>query len=485
MGIQLFFLVLRARYKIVLAIFLIAMLGAVAAIIFMPNKYTATASVLLDTKSPDPLLGTLTTPLNYMATQSDIINSDRVARKVVKLLRLDESPQVRLQWQNESKGKEPLVEWLGKLMGKGLTVRPSQESNVISITYTATEPGFAAATANAFAQAYIDTNIELKVEPARQYAAWFQDRAKELRADLEKAQSKLAEYQRVNEIVATNDHQPTDEHSKIYELSKQLTEAEVEAADTRSRRKSLGDSDTMPDVMKNTVIQNIKEKIITQEAKLQELRSTLGSNHPQYLVTEEQIAELKRTLSQESRHILNSVNTANSVNKQRAAELKAAIETHKKLAVEDRQKLDQMAVLQREVSSAQKAYDAVVQHFTDSSLLGQANQTNISVLNPATTPIERSTPQVFKTFVKAAIAGLLVGFGWIIGLELISPRVRSSTSLGVATGMPMLIEFTRDAGLPSKQDRIMGFVKSVMEKLTLKKSIHYTTRQSNIRMRIK
>ena len=55
--------------------------------------------------------------------------------------------------------------WLADLLKKKLDVKPSRDSNVINIEFTGTDPGFAAAVANAFAQAYIDINLELKVEP--------------------------------------------------------------------------------------------------------------------------------------------------------------------------------------------------------------------------------------------------------------------------------------------------------------------------------
>ena len=50
----------------------------------------------------------LATP-GYMATQVDIINSDRVAQRVVKLLRMDESPAIREQWMEATDGEGELT----------------------------------------------------------------------------------------------------------------------------------------------------------------------------------------------------------------------------------------------------------------------------------------------------------------------------------------------------------------------------------------
>jgi uncharacterized protein involved in exopolysaccharide biosynthesis len=270
-----------------------------------------------------------------------------------------------------------------------------------------------------------------------------------------------------------NDRQsPTDEHSKIYDLSKHLTDTEAQTADTQSRRNQVGSSDTMPDVMKSTIVQSLKEKIITQETKLQELKSTLGQNHPQYQTTEDQIVVLKRRLDEESRNVLNSINTANVVNKKKEAELSAAIEAHKKQAVEDRAKLDQVAVLQRDVASAQKAYDAIVQHFTDSNLQSQSNQTDISVLNPASPPVERTTPQVQKNFVKAAVAGLMLSLVLIAAWEIIDTRVRSAEMLGRATGVPMLVDFSQKPVSAGWKNKVLKMLDTFMLKVRLKKTVN-------------
>ena len=132
-------------------------------------------------KGVDPLTG-LTMPgqllPGYMATQRDIITSERVADKAAQLLKV------------EARGLQ-----------KKLDVKPSRESNVIEISFGASDAAFAAAAANAFAQAYIDASIELRVEPARQYARWFGEQDQTLRDNLDKAQARLGAHQQKYGIV--------------------------------------------------------------------------------------------------------------------------------------------------------------------------------------------------------------------------------------------------------------------------------------------
>src|SRR5205814_5666543 len=101
MSLHQFLTVLRARFKIIVLILLATVATVVAASLVLPKKYTATAAVVVDVKSPDPITGTMLHAMvmpGYMATQRDVISSDRVAQKVVKLLKLDEVPGTKEQW---------------------------------------------------------------------------------------------------------------------------------------------------------------------------------------------------------------------------------------------------------------------------------------------------------------------------------------------------------------------------------------------------
>jgi chain length determinant protein EpsF len=453
MNLQQFFIILLARYKIALILMLVTVACVFGYTLTMPNKYIATTSVVLDVKSPDPLMGMAMGGIalpSYVATQVDIITSPRVAQSVVKLLKLDENEQIRQQWHDATNGKGSLQAWLGELISKRLEVKPSRDSNMIEISFTSEDPAYAAVAANAFAQAYINTNLELKVEPARQYAQWFQVRVAGLRQELENAQTRLADYQKKTGMVTAGSNVQSLENTKIAELSGQLVQTEGQSADTQSRKKNIGTGDTLSDVMQNPVIVNLRSEIIRQESKLQESSLNLGRNNPQYQAMESEIAALKQKMADETQRILNSINTANNVNLQKRAELKTTIESHKQKEIQDLAQRNEIAVLERDVQSAQRAYDTVVQHFTESNLQSQSNQTNITVLTPATEPTKRSSPQMMKNLLIAIFVSTFLGVGGAFTAEMLDQRVRSSDALAEMIGAPILIQFkqkTEPAGI--------------------------------------
>ena len=205
MTLQQLLLILQARFRAVAATAGLTVLAALAVSLILPKQYTAGTAVVIDVKSPDPIAGLVLPGLispGYMATQVDIIQSNRVARRVVERLRLDAEPELNERWTEATGGEGDIVDWLASRLQRNLDVKPSRESNVINIAYKGARPDEAARVANAFAQAFIDVNLELKVEPARQNAVWFEEQTLALRNKLESAQQALSAYRQKTGIVS-------------------------------------------------------------------------------------------------------------------------------------------------------------------------------------------------------------------------------------------------------------------------------------------
>jgi chain length determinant protein EpsF len=452
MNLQQLFVLLRARWKLVLFTLLGTVAITLAVSLLLPKEYTATATVVVDVKSPDPIAG-MTLPAmampGYMSTQVDIIKSDRVALRVVGMHKLDQIPEVRQQWLDETEGKGKLEVWLATLLLKKLDVKPSRDSNVIGISYKSADPAFSAAIANAFAQAYINTNIDLKVEPARQYAKWFDEQGKALRENLEKAQNRLSEYHQTKGIVASDERLDV-ETAKLNELSTQLTIVQGQTSDAESKERSGKASDTMSEVTQNPLIATLKAELVRQEGKLQELAGNLGRNHPQYQRAESEIVVLRERLDAEIQKITTGFSTSRTVGRSKESELRAAIEAQRKKLLKLKRERDELAVLTRDVEAAQKAFEAVSQRFNLTSLESQTTQTNVAVLTPASEPIEPSFPKLLLNILASSFLGAMLGIGAAIVFEMLDQRIRSADGLAEILQLPLLgvIPRTGAASMP-------------------------------------
>lgn len=439
MNIQQFFLILRARWLVALLVLLATVAITVLSSLWMARQYTASAALILDVKSPDPVSGLILQGMvapGYMATQIDIINSDRVAKAVVKLLRLDEGEAVRQQWLSSTQGKGQLSDWLASLLQHKLDVKPARESNVININYTGIDPEFAAAVANAFAQAYIDVNLDLRLAPARQYASFFDSQTQAAREKLEIAQRALSTYQQNNGITSA-DERMDFETSKLNETSSQLTGVQGQTTDSQSKRVQPR-SDTVAEVMLSPLINGMKADIARMEAKLSENSVNLGSNHPQTLRAESELRALKAQLQAETLKITAAIETSYQVGKRREYELQNALANQKSRVLILNKQRDELNVLRRDIESAQRAFEMVSQRASQTNIESRATQTNISVLNSAVAPTKPSRPRLLINTIVSILVGLLLGVAVALVLELSNRRVRTPDDLFEFLKLPLL-----------------------------------------------
>ena len=446
-------LVLHTRIRLVLTITLLTVLTTLAISLVLPKKYTASTAVVIDVKSPDPIAGMVLPGMispGYMATQVDIINSDRVARHAAKLLHLEDSPIFRQQWQEATDGKGALDIWLATELQKKLDVKPARESNVISINFSGTDPVFVAAAANAFAQAYIDVNLELKVEPARQNAVWFEEQRKLVRDRLEAAQEAYSNYQQRAGIVTT-DEQFDSEIRRLNELAAQQTVVEGQTTENNSKRLEAGGSGALPEIMQNPLINSLKTDIARLESKIHESSINLGKNHPQTQRSESELASLSARLDSETRKIVSSIGTTYRVSKQKEKELRESIEQQKGRVLGLNRHRDEISVLKRDVETAQRAFEEVSLRSAHTRLESLSVLTNVIVLNPAFEPTEHSSPKIRLNALISLVLGTLLGAGLALARELWNRRVHLADDLAGALHIPLLAAIPHAVAPPTRR----------------------------------
>ena len=436
-----FFSILRARWWVALLVLLLTVGATVAVSFMLPKSYTATASVVIDFK-PDPVSAVLygggMSP-GMMATQVDIIKSDRVAQRVVANLKLADNPQIRQQWLDATQGQGRVEVWLADSFQNSMEVMPARESSVINVSYRAPDPRFAAGLANAFVQAYVETTLQLRVDPARQYSTFFENRSKEAREALEKAQTKVSAYQAANGIIASDERLDV-ENARLNELSSQYTMLQSLAAESRSRQTAAlsAQGDRIQEVMNNTNVAQLKVDLGRNESRMKELSTRLGDAHPQVEELRASIADTRARLDAETKKVTSGVSIANTINTQRIGEIKTSLEAQRTKVLKLKSVRDEGAVLLRDVENAQRSYDAVLQRFTQSNLEGQTTQSNVHLLQQASEPTQPASPKILLNTALSVFVGTLLAVGMALLLELRDRRVRSIDDLVDALNLPVL-----------------------------------------------
>jgi len=432
MSLQHFLAILRARWMIAASTLGIVVITALVLSLVLPKRYTATGKIMIDPRAADPVAGMMFNgqmPPSYIGTQVDILTSERVAQRVIKAIKLDENATLKEQWTEATKGQGSYMSWLADLLTLNLSVKQSRESNAIEVSYLAADPNFAAALTNAYMKAYIDTSIEMRVEPAKQYAAMFEEQTQTLRAKLEAAQARLSAYQQDKRLMAT-DERLDIESARLNELSSQLVMVQAAGYESSSRQaQANGNSDKMQEVLGNPLIAGVKADILRGESRLKELQSRYGDEHPQVMESRANLNELRVRLDQEVRRVTSGVGVSNTVNQSRESQIRSALEAQRQRVLALRAVRDQANVLVKDVDNAQRAFDNLTAKFNQSALESRANQTNITVLKEASPPVSHSYPKLWINLALALVLGTALACVAAVGIEMTDPRVRTDSQI--------------------------------------------------------
>jgi polysaccharide biosynthesis transport protein len=449
MNLSQFLSVIRAHWRVVMLVLLLTVGTAVGISLMLPKQYIATATVVVDQSRPDPVAAAMyqgnPSPA-FMATQVDVIKSERVALRVIRQLNLADSEERKARWMLATQGEGTLEAWLATGMLLALDVKPSRESNVVGVSYKADDRDRAALMANAFVQAYMDVSLELKVDPAKQYSTFFDNRSKELRANVERAQAKLSAYQREKGVIVASDGLLDVESARLNELSTQLVALQGVVAGSTGRQGQV-QSGAVQESINNPVVVGLRAEITRAEAKLQELTSRLGDNHPQVIEARANINSLRGRLDIEARRVAGGVGAVSNMNRQREVELRASLEAQRAKVLKLRVAREEGMVLVRDLENAQRAYDAVLTRLNQSSLESQVTQPNAYMLAQAVPPLFPSSPKIITNTALSFVIGLVLAIGAAIVLEMVDRRLRNAGEVSELLGLPVLGVLPKPSGV--------------------------------------
>lgn len=445
---QLFLVIWVRKWSVLAMIIFGVAVGVAVSFVFSP-RYRAETQVLIDFKTMDPVSGMMMVPPGYLSTQFDIIQSHRVALKVVRRLKLADNPFAKQEWRQATGGRGNIEDWLADLLIDKLDVVPTRDSTVIDIRYTSQDPQFAALIADTFAKAYIETNLELRTEPARDQAGWFDEQLKILRTNLEAAQAKLSAYQREHGFSATDERLDV-ESAKLNELSAQMIAAQAAGSDAVSRLNQLNeflsrgaDPRNIPDILGNPLVQSMKAQLTQSEARLEMLSAQLGVNHPDLQRMRADIATQRQKIRDEIANVASGIKNAQRIAERREAELRQSVGIQKTRMLTLNKGRDEMSVLIKEVESAQHAMDAANLRFTQENLQSRSSQANVMMLSSAVPPLSPRFPNLLLNIGVGVLAGIFLGINLALLREMMDRRVRSARDVTDVIEGPVLAVLQR------------------------------------------
>jgi chain length determinant protein EpsF len=435
--------VLLNRRRLIFTTLLVMVGLALAVSLIVPKRYLASTALVVDARGNDPLNQTaLSAQLlsGYIATQAEIISSRNVALKVAER----EDIAARLG-EMEDLPQDPTLRKLSmaNILLRHLDVKTSATSNVMHVVVGSEDPQFAAAAANAFADAYLQTSLELQVDPARRQASWFEQQLAQLRDDVMQAQARLSSYQREHNILDVDVQRLDVENSRLEEISRNLVAAQAAMVDAETRRQQISritgarQYDELPDILKQPLLQTLKSELARAEANLATVSSRYGRNHPQYRSAAAEAESLRMRLANEIETAKGSLVQAAEIAKRQVAQTQASLDEQRTRIIALSRQRDQLSVLNHELQSARTAYDEALRQTQQTRLQSRLDRTNIAILTAATVPRSPSSPRLMLNLALGVLLGLAAGCAIALYLEGMNPRVRTLSDVE-SVGVPVL-----------------------------------------------
>lgn len=430
-------------------VFLAVLCGVIALVLLgtylIPPRYTAQAQVIVEGRRASQGMPTLSSPV---ATEAELLVSERVAIAALRLLGLQNDPALAAKWKETTEGRGDFEAWSAEQLLKKLDVKPSRESNILTVSYSSPDPAVAAKTVNAFLKAYVDTTIAIRDESATQSSDSFDGRTKSLKAALALAEEKLTTFQRENGV-AFNDERYDVENLRLAELNAQLVTLQSAAANAAGRqRQAAANRAGMEEVRKDPVVASLSIDLARQEARLVELRSKAGDQHPSVGEQRETLNELRGRLEAATRSATSTIGIESRIAAERAASVQSALVSQRARVMEAKSKRDQAQRLQLDLEQARKAYDTAVTRSNDTVLESGASRGSVSVVKVATVPAKPSFPKPWVNLAASIVIGLLAAVAAAFWRESRDRRLRLEQDVYDMLEQPLLGVISSGRNLP-------------------------------------
>jgi succinoglycan biosynthesis transport protein ExoP len=405
-------------------------------------------------------------------SQVEALKSERVVGAVVKNLDLGNDPEfngddpsffaslrariISLLTGADAMSVERKYRLTVETVAGGLKVTRVENTFVMTIDFLAEKPDRAAQIANAFADAYIQDQLDSNTETSKQAADWLKQRLLELSAQAVKADGAVIDFRRANNIAMADGKSIEDQ--ALADLSAKLTEATAAANDAKARLDQIvaaAKSDVtdvaVPDVLKNEVITKLRQQYLDNSQRATALSARYGKDHGVVTRLRTDNENIRTSIRDETRRLEETYRSEYDVARRREESLRASLDTQFRRTVNVGEVQIKLAELEAAARASRQAYDAAMQRYLQAVQRQSFPVSDARVLSPATPPLKKHLPKRTLVLIIGAFGGALLGFGASIGAELSDRRLRTKRDAEQLTGVQCLGFFPMMAGKPPER----------------------------------
>ena len=441
--------VLRRRWHLSLA-FLCVVVVATAIVTFMTRPvYAPEARIEVDPPGSEAFSlqsgsGDATDIDRIMETQSDILNSDELAIKLIRQLRLDTKSDISGKFAGAAKMRPPAdaatrealtpaenaaFHYL-QLHLKASTVKGSR---MISVSFSCHNPRLARDVVNTLVQLYLEKNYESRYKAVAQSSEWLSRQLDDIRSKAENSSKALAEYQSRHNITDIDEQQSTFA-VKVSDLTRELTQAQADRIQLEAFYNSIqqGEGDSLPQVRDSPVIQGLTKNLDETQTELSQAQVIYGKNHPNVQKLENAEKELEAQLTRQRESIVEGVKTSYLAAKGREQLMSQQLQG----TTAGVNAMGEYSILKHEAQVNTDLYNTLYTRIKEAGITAASKSSNIRMIEEARLLSDPTSPKPMQNLVVALLFGLVGGLAVAFLRDRFDPGIRRPEEIPQLASMP-------------------------------------------------
>ena len=463
---------LGREWRLIALVTALSTIVGAAYIAISPFRYTAQADMIIDTKRvtwTQSEMASDNRTLEDASVESEIetTKSEKVAETVIRRLHLTEDPEfvgagpglrrrifslfkLTAGPEQEASSDELMQGVLGAVK-ENLRVTRLGRSYIEQIAYTSLDRNKAARIANAFADAYIEDQLQAKFEATRRASEWLEQRIGELRKQASDAYKAVQDFKSENSIIIGVDGKLASE-VELDQLGIALAKARADTSQARAKLDRISrvleqrsDKETfnipdpiVTDALSNPVITKLRQQFLDDQNKESEWSARYGSDHTAARNLRAEMAALQRAIWDEISRIAESYKSELQIAKSQEESIdKRMIEVFQKSG-STRQSQVRLRELETGANTYRGIYETFLSRFTQSVQQQSFPSTEARVVTPASAPGSPSSPKIGLTLALATLCGLGLGLMSAFAREQMNRQIHTRAQLEKLLGTSCL-----------------------------------------------
>jgi capsular exopolysaccharide synthesis family protein len=378
-------------------------------------------------------------------TEVKVIQSDTVAMRVIDALGLAKQPAFAGKRASGGSVTDPLAmppkdrQRLISKFQSSLKVQILPNTQIVEVRFRSPDPKLATDVANLLVEKYMQRNLETRYEGTVQVSNWLSKQMEDLQAKTAEDQQKLAEFQKQNNIIGTdeNDNIVID---RLKILNQQVTEAEADriAKEARHRLAETGNPELIASVAPTTTLPILRAQEADLKAQAAQLSAKYGSGYPKLGELQSQLTKLDAEIAAEINNVGKRLDQEYLSAAKTESLMRNQFDDQKQKAYQLNDHAVQYAVLKHDVENGRELYDTLQLKLKMAGVTAGLSSSYINVVDRAEIPATPVTPRIPLNLVLGLFGGLITGLLLAFGAESVDDTLSSSEELESCAGLPVL-----------------------------------------------